>query len=88
VVIMRGLHLPHQSGKGDSSGIKVLSVSLFTWLDIKTCLDRGASESLKSTSTWIMGDRQVTESMGKIRCLLYCSLLTCNSVLLVNCSSC
>jgi hypothetical protein len=31
---------------------------------IKSRLDRGASESLKSTSTWIMGDRQITNTSG------------------------
>jgi hypothetical protein len=31
---------------------------------IKPCLDRGASESLKSTSTWIRGDRQITDTTG------------------------
>jgi hypothetical protein len=32
---------------------------------INLCLDRGASESLESTSTWIMGDRQITDTHGK-----------------------
>jgi hypothetical protein len=31
---------------------------------IKPCLDRGASESLKSTSTWIRGDRQIIDTTG------------------------
>jgi hypothetical protein len=31
---------------------------------IKPRLDRGASESLKSTSTWIRGDRQITDTTG------------------------
>jgi hypothetical protein len=31
---------------------------------IKPCLDRGASESLKSTSTWIRGDQQITDTTG------------------------
>jgi hypothetical protein len=30
---------------------------------IKSCLGRGASESLKSTSTWIRGERQITDTM-------------------------
>jgi hypothetical protein len=42
---------------------------------IKPCLDRGASESLKSTSTWIRGDRQVTIPQDKIRCLYFLALL-------------
>ena len=48
---------------------------------IKPCLDRGASESLNSTSTWIRGDRQITETTEKIRChslvlyLFYCNNL-------------
>jgi hypothetical protein len=29
---------------------------------IKSCLDRGASESLNSTSTWIRGDRQIPDT--------------------------
>jgi hypothetical protein len=32
---------------------------------IKSCLDRGASESLKSTSTWIRGDREITDTTGQ-----------------------
>jgi hypothetical protein len=75
VVIMRVSRLPRWSSKGDTSGIKVSSVSLSAWLEIKTCLDRGTSENLESTSTWIRGDRQVTETMGKIGVSL-CSLLT------------
>jgi hypothetical protein len=31
---------------------------------IKLHLDRGASESLKSTSTWIRGDQQITDTTG------------------------
>jgi hypothetical protein len=31
---------------------------------IKPRLDRGASVSLKSTSTWIRGDRQITDTTG------------------------
>jgi hypothetical protein len=31
---------------------------------IKLCLGRGASESLNSTSTWIRGDRQITDTTG------------------------
>jgi hypothetical protein len=33
---------------------------------IKSCLDRGASENLESTSTWIRGDRQIIDTTGKI----------------------
>jgi hypothetical protein len=32
---------------------------------IKLRLDRGASESLKSTSTWIRGDWQITDTTGE-----------------------
>jgi hypothetical protein len=32
MLIMRGLRLPHRSGKGDASGIEILSVFLSTWL--------------------------------------------------------
>jgi hypothetical protein len=75
VVIVRGSHLPRRSGRGNTSGIEVLSVFLFAWLEIKTCLDRGVGEILESTSTWIRGDRQVTETTGKFGVSLY-SLLT------------
>jgi hypothetical protein len=51
VVIVRGSRLPRRSGKGNTSGIEVLSVSLSAWLKIKTCLYKEASESLESTST-------------------------------------
>jgi hypothetical protein len=71
VVIVRGSRIPRRSGKGDTTGIVVLSVSLSAWLEIKTCVDRGASESLESTSTWIRGDRQTTETMEKIECLSF-----------------
>jgi hypothetical protein len=33
---------------------------------IKPCLDRGASENLESTLMWIKGDRQITDTIGKI----------------------
>jgi hypothetical protein len=42
---------------------------------IKTCLDRGASESLKSTSTWIRGDRQITDTTGSNSCLCFLASL-------------
>jgi hypothetical protein len=64
VSIVRGSRLPRRSSKGDISGNEVLSDFLSTWLKIKPCLDRGASESLKSTSTWIRGDRQITDTTG------------------------
>jgi hypothetical protein len=32
VLIVRGSRLPHRSGKGDDSGIEVLSEFLSTWL--------------------------------------------------------
>jgi hypothetical protein len=48
---MRGLCVPRWSDKGDARKTKVLSVSLSAWIKIKLCLDRGASESLESTST-------------------------------------
>jgi hypothetical protein len=64
VSIVRGSRLPRWSGKGDASGNEVLSDFLSTWLKIKPRLDRGASESLKSTSTWIRGDRQITDTTG------------------------
>ena len=33
---------------------------------IKSCLDRGSSESLNSTSTWIRVDQQITDTTRKI----------------------
>jgi hypothetical protein len=42
---------------------------------IKSCLDRGVTESLKSTSMWIRGDRQSPISRGKTRCHSLHSLL-------------
>jgi hypothetical protein len=39
--------------------------------NIKLCLDRGASESLDSISTWIRGDQQVTGTTGKIPMSLF-----------------
>jgi hypothetical protein len=60
VLIVRGSRPPRQSGKGDTNGIEVLSEFLSTWL--KSCLDRGASENLNSTSTWIRGDQQITDT--------------------------
>jgi hypothetical protein len=69
MVIVRGSRLPCRSGKGDTSGIEVLSVSLCAWLKIKTCLYKGARESLESTSTWIRGDWQITETKEKNWCL-------------------
>jgi hypothetical protein len=42
---------------------------------IEQCLDRGASENLESTSTWIRGDRQISDTMGKIRVSLFSLLL-------------
>jgi hypothetical protein len=41
----------------------------------KPCLDRGATESLKSTSTWIRDDQQITNTMGGIWCHSLHSLL-------------
>jgi hypothetical protein len=64
VLIVRGSRLPRRSGKCDISEIEVLSDFLSAWLKVKPCLDRGASESLKSTSTWIRGDRQITDTTG------------------------
>jgi hypothetical protein len=64
VSIVRGSRLPRWSGKGDISENKVLSDFLSTGSKIKPCLDRGASENLKSTSTWIRGDRQITDTTG------------------------
>jgi hypothetical protein len=43
---------------------------------IKSCLDRGASAILESTSMWIRGDRQITDTMGKNLVSLY-FLITC-----------
>jgi hypothetical protein len=65
MLIVRGLCLPRRSGKCHTSGIDVLSDFLPTWLKDQGCLDRGASESLKSTSTWNRGDRQITYTTGK-----------------------
>jgi hypothetical protein len=62
---VRGSHLPRRSGKGNNGGTKVLSVSLSIWLKDKHCLDSGASESFESTSMWIRGDRQITETTRK-----------------------
>jgi hypothetical protein len=64
VSIVRGSRLPRRSGKGDTSGNEVLRDFLSNWLKIKSCLHRGASESLKSTSTWIRCDRQITDTTG------------------------
>jgi hypothetical protein len=44
------------------------------WLlakEIKQSLDRGAVECSKSTSTWIRGERQVTDTIVKTWCLVY-----------------
>jgi hypothetical protein len=64
MLIVRGSRLPRQSGKGDISGIEVLSDFLSIGSRIKPCLDRGASESLKPTSTWIRRDQQITDTTG------------------------
>jgi hypothetical protein len=42
---------------------------------IKPCLDRGASESLKSTSMWIRGDRQITDTTGQNSVSFFLALL-------------
>jgi hypothetical protein len=42
---------------------------------IKSCLDRGASESLKSTSTWIRVIGKSPIPRDKIRCLSFLALL-------------
>jgi hypothetical protein len=53
--------------------------SRFKWFfdhpakEIKWTLDRGAGESIESTSTWIRGDHQITENVVKIQCI-HCSL--------------
>jgi hypothetical protein len=46
VVIVRGSSLPRRSGKGDASGIEVLSDLMSLGSKIKSCLDRGASVNL------------------------------------------
>jgi hypothetical protein len=40
----------------------------------KCLLDREENQSLESTSMWIRGDRQITETTGKILCLS-CSIV-------------
>jgi hypothetical protein len=42
---------------------------------IKPCLDRGASESLKSTSTWIRVIGKSPIPRDKFRCLYFLALL-------------
>jgi hypothetical protein len=64
VLIMRCSRLPRRSGKGDASGIEVLVISCPLGTKIKSGLDRGASESLKSTSMCIRGDRQIIDTTG------------------------
>jgi hypothetical protein len=44
MLIVRGSCLPHRSGKGDASGIEVLSDFCPLGSKIKSSLDRGASE--------------------------------------------
>jgi hypothetical protein len=55
-----------------AGAVKATLVELRYWViscqlgsKIKSCLDRGASESLKSTSTWIRGDREITDTTGQ-----------------------
>jgi hypothetical protein len=62
---VKGSHLRRHSGKDIDNETEVLGVSMLAWLKIKSCLDRGASEILESTSAWIRGHRQITETTGK-----------------------
>jgi hypothetical protein len=64
VLIVRGSCPPRRSDKGDTSGIEVLSEFCPLGSKIKPCLDRRASVSLNSSSTWIMGDRQIIDTTG------------------------
>ena len=74
MLIVRGSHLPHRSGKGDASGIEVLRDFCPLGSKIKPCLDRGASEILKCTSTWIVIEKSPIPQ-DKIRCHSLHSLL-------------
>jgi hypothetical protein len=62
VLIVRCLCPPRRSDKDNANGIEVLSEFLSTWHKDQAVLGRGASESLNSTSTWIRGDRQITDT--------------------------
>jgi hypothetical protein len=64
-----------QSRKGDTSGTEILSDSLFLGSKIKSCLDRRASENLKSTSTWITVIGKSLIPREKFWCLFFS--LTC-----------
>jgi hypothetical protein len=52
---------------------RYLAIPYFFISKNKSCLDTGASENLKSTSTWIRGDRQITDTTGKIPVSLFLS---------------
>jgi hypothetical protein len=53
--------------KSNSSGIEVWRGSLIqAGSRSKVVFDRGAVESFESTSTWIRGDRQFIDTIGKI----------------------
>jgi hypothetical protein len=62
---------------GEVQGIDSLKVKLLFYASFlleKWILDREENQRLESTSTWIRGDRQITETTGKILCLS-CSLV-------------
>jgi hypothetical protein len=83
------LCLPRQSGEeqlywnGGLERFKVLislKVKLLfcqSFLLVKCTLDREENQSLESTSMWIRGDRQITETTEKIVSLLLSCLIIC-----------
>jgi hypothetical protein len=62
---VRGARLPRRCGKSDASEIEVRVIPWPLGSKIKRGLDRGASECIESSSTWISGDRQITETTEK-----------------------
>jgi hypothetical protein len=54
---------------------RYLVIPCFLGSKIKLCLDRGASENLETTSTWIRGNRQITDTTRKIQVSLFPSYL-------------
>jgi hypothetical protein len=50
-------------------------IPCFLGSKIKSCLDRGASENLETTSTCVRGDRQITNTTRKIQVSLFPSYL-------------
>jgi hypothetical protein len=64
VFIVRGSCLPRWGDKGKLVESRHLVISFPFGSKIKLRLDKGASESLKSTTTWIRGDRQIIDTTG------------------------